>query len=199
MASAPGGSPYIHKYTIGPYPHGNASSGPRGSAEGVAQQSSIRLDPGDEKREAKRRVVADRVGGKPEDFIAQQASKNRCGGPRFKETSSERGKAMGGPEASMSSPVEMWLKSSQQLSNTARPGTANKTLKWIKSFPALGTVGRAILIDPRPRGRVRRRRSLRDRVLDDRELAQVILAARKGDHMEGVVKSSWRCDPRPGG
>jgi integrase len=83
----------------------------------------------------------------------------------------------------------MWSKSSQQLSNAAHPGAANKTLKSIKTF-LRWCVGRAVL-DRSPTEGVPlpAKEVTRDRVLDDRELAQVILAARKiGGPYGGIVE-----------
>src|SRR6478735_12192975 len=69
------------------------------------------------------------------------------------------------------------------------PGAANKTLKSIKTF-LRWCVGRAIL-DRSPAEGVPlpAKEVARDRVLNDEELAQVILAARKmGGPYEGIVE-----------
>jgi integrase len=69
------------------------------------------------------------------------------------------------------------------------PGTANKTLKSIKTF-LRWCVGRAVL-DRSPAEGVPlpAREVARDRILDDKELAQVILAARRiGGPYGGIVE-----------
>ena len=69
------------------------------------------------------------------------------------------------------------------------PGAANKTLKSIKTF-LRWCVGRAVLDQSPAEGvPLPAKEVARDRVLDDKELAQVILAARKiGGPYGGIVE-----------
>ena len=145
-------------------------------------------DPAAEKREAKRRVVADRVDDLLEDFIAQRLSKNRSVAEISRLLRREVGKAWAGRsihELTKRDVVELVSAIEQRGS----PGAANKTLKSIKTF-LRWCVGRAVL-DRSPAEGVPlpAKEVARDRVLDDRELAQVILAARKiGGPYGGIVE-----------
>src|ERR1700730_8326624 len=66
----------LRKYNIGPYRRGTPHQG-RVAAQKVCAARLDGRDPAAEKREAKRRVVADRVDDLLESFIAQRLSKNR--------------------------------------------------------------------------------------------------------------------------
>src|SRR6266436_1319845 len=66
----------LRKYTIGPYGRVTLHQA-RVAAQKVFAAKLDGRDPAAEKREAKRRVVADRVEELLEDFIAQRLSKNR--------------------------------------------------------------------------------------------------------------------------
>src|SRR3979411_2771992 len=66
----------LRKYTIGPYGRVTLHQA-RVAAQKVFAAKLEGRDPAAEKREAKRRVVADRVGDLLETFIAQRLSKNR--------------------------------------------------------------------------------------------------------------------------
>jgi hypothetical protein len=72
----------LRKYTIGPYGHVTLHQA-RVAAQRVFAAKLDGRDPVAEKREAKRRVVADRVEDLLEMFIAQRLSQNRSGGARF--------------------------------------------------------------------------------------------------------------------
>ena len=108
----------LRKYTIGPYGRVTLHQA-RVAAQKVFAAKLEGRDPAAEKREAKRRVVADRVDDLLEDFIAQRLSKNRSVGRDFAGFFVGRWESHGRAGASMSSPSEMWLKSSQQSSNAA--------------------------------------------------------------------------------
>ena len=73
---AGGAGSHLRKYTIGPYGRVTLHQA-RVAAQKVFAAKLVGLDPAAEKREAKRRVVADRVDDLLEDFIAQRLSKNR--------------------------------------------------------------------------------------------------------------------------
>src|SRR5262249_51325195 len=141
-----------------------------------------------EKREAKRRIVADRVEDLLEAFIAQRLSQNRSGGEIARLLRREMGKTWAGRsihEISKRDVVELVSAIEQRGARVA----ANKTLKSIKTF-LRWCVGRAVL-DQSPAQSVPlpSKEIARDRVLDDNELAQVILAARKiGRPYGGIVK-----------
>src|SRR5262250_44366 len=69
----------LRKYTIGPYGRANLHQARVAGQEGCAAKLDGR-DPAAEKREAKRRVGADRVEDLLETFIAQRLSQNRSAG-----------------------------------------------------------------------------------------------------------------------
>jgi integrase len=145
-------------------------------------------DPAAEKRKAKRRVLADRVDDLLEDFIAQRLSKNRSVAEISRLLRREVGQPWAGRsihELTKRDVVEVV----SAIEQRGAPGAANKTLKSIKTF-LRWCVGRAVL-DRSPAEGVPlpAKEVARDRVLDDRELAQVILAARKiGGPYGGIVE-----------
>jgi integrase len=145
-------------------------------------------DPAAEKHEAKRRVVADRVEDLMETFIAQHLSQNRSGGEISRLLRREVGKAWTGKsihEISKRHVVEVI----SAIEQRGAPAAANKTLKSIKTF-LRWCVGRAILEQSPAEGvPLPAKEVARDRVLDDQELAQLILAARKiGGPYGGIVE-----------
>jgi integrase len=145
-------------------------------------------DPAAEKREAKRRVVADRVEDLLETFISQRLSQNRSGGEIARLLRREVGKAWIGRsihEISKRDVVEVI----SAIEQRGAPVAANKTLKSIKTF-LRWCVGRAVLDQSPAEGvPLPAKEVARDRVLDDRELAQVIVAARKiGGPYSGIVE-----------
>jgi integrase len=163
-------------------------------------------DPAAEKREAKRRVVADRVEDLLEAFIVQRLSQNRSAGEISRLLRREVGKPWAGRsihEISKRDVVDVVAAIEQR----GAPVAANKALKSIKTF-LRWCVGRAVLDQcpaegvPLPAKEV-----ARDRVLDDEELARVILAARQiggpysgiveflaltGQRREEVARSTWQ-------
>jgi integrase len=167
----------LRKYTIGPYGRVTLHQA-RVAAQKVFAAKLEGRDPAVEKREAKRRVVADRVEDLLEAFIAQRLSKNRSVAEISRLLRREVGKPWAGRsvhEITKRDVVEVLLAIEQR----GAPGTANKTLKSIKTF-LRWCVGRAVL-DRSPAEGVPlpAKEVARDRVLDDQELAQLILAARK--------------------
>ncbi len=177
----------LRKYTIGPYGRVTLHQA-RVAAQKVFAAKLEGRDPAAEKREANRRVVADRVEDLLETFIGQRLSKNRSVAEISRLLRREVGKPWAGRsvhEISKRDVVEVVLAIEQR----GAPGTANKTLKSIKTF-LRWCVGRAVL-DRSPAEGVPlpAREVARDRVLDDKELAQVILAARKiGGPYGGIVE-----------
>ena len=145
-------------------------------------------DPAAEKREARRRVVADRVEDLLESFIAQRLSQNRSAGEISRLLRREMGKPWTGRsihEISKRDVVEVI----SAIEQRGAPIAANKTLKSIKTF-LRWCVGRAVLDQSPAEGvPLPSKEVARDRVLDDNELAQVILAARKiGEPYCGIVE-----------
>ena len=182
-----GAGSYLRKYTIGPYGRVTLHQA-RVAVQKVFAAKLEGRDPAAEKREAKRRVVADRVDDLLENFIAQRLSKNRSVVEISRLLRREVGKPWAGRsihELTKRDVVEVV----SAIEQRGAPGAANKTLKSIKTF-LRWCVGRAVL-DRSPAEGVPlpAKEVARDRVLDDRELAQVILAARKiGGPYGGIVE-----------
>src|SRR6267154_3764469 len=119
----------LRKYTIGPYGRLTLHQA-RILAQKVFTAKLEGRDPAAEKREAKRRVVADRVDDLLENFIAQRLSKNRSVGEISRLLRREVGKPWAGRsihEISKRDVVELVCTIEQR----GAPGSANKTLKSI--------------------------------------------------------------------
>jgi integrase len=177
----------LRKYTIGPYGRVTLHQA-RVTAQKVFAAKLDGRDPAVEKREAKRRVVADRVEDLLEMFIAQRLSQNRSPG----EISRLLRREVGRPWADRSiheitkrDVVEVVTAIEQR----GAPVAANKTLKSIKTF-LRWCVGRAVLDQSPAEGvPLPAKEVARDRVLDDEELARLILAARQmGGPYGGIVE-----------
>ena len=177
----------LRKYTVGPYGHVTLHQA-RVAAQKVFAAKLEGRDLAAEKRESKRRVVADRVEDLLENFIAQYLFQNRSAGEIARLLRREMGMAWNGKsihEISKRDVVEVI----SAIEQRGAPIAANKTLKSIKTF-LRWCVGRAV-IDQSPAEGVPlpAKEVARDRVLDDQELAQVILAARKmGGPYGGIVE-----------
>jgi integrase len=182
-----GAGSYLRKYTIGPYGRVTLHQA-RVAAQKVFAAKLEGRDLAAEKREAKRRVVADRVDDLLEDFIAQRLSKNRSVAEISRLLRREVGKPWAGRsihEISKRDVVELV----STIEQRGAPGSANKTLKSIKTF-LRWCVGRAVL-DRSPAEGVPlpAKEVARDRMMDDIELVNVILAARKiGGPYGGIVE-----------
>ena len=109
----------LRKYTIGPYGRVTLHQA-RVAAQRVFAAKLEGRDPAAEKREAKRRVVADRVEDLLETFIAQRvtqiAQQKKSPGSCV-----ENWGPLGLGEASTKSRNAMWLRSSPRLSNAGPP------------------------------------------------------------------------------
>ena len=177
----------LRKYTVGPYGHVTLHQA-RVAAQKVFAAKLEGRDLAAEKRESKRRVVADRVEDLLENFIAQYLIQNRSAGEIARLLRREMGMAWNGKsihEISKRDVVEVI----SAIEQRGAPIAANKALKSIKTF-LRWCVGRAV-IDQSPAEGVPlpAKEVARDRVLDDQELAQVILAARKmGGPYGGMVE-----------
>ena len=177
----------LRKYTIGPYGRMTLHQA-RVAAQKVFAAKLEGRDPAAEKRESKRRVVADRVEDLLESYIAQRLSQNRSGGEVARLLRREAGRAWTGKsihEIGKRDVVEVI----SAIEQRGAPVAANKTLKSIKTF-FRWCVGRAVLDQSPAEGvPLPSKEVARDRVLDDNELAQVILAARKiGEPYGGIVE-----------
>jgi integrase len=140
-----------------------------------------------EKREARKKIVADRVDDLLEAFIAQHVSQRRSAPEmsRLLRRELNSWKARSIHEITKRDVIEILLAVEQR----GAPVAANKVLKAVKRF--LGwCVGRAIL-DRSPADGIPQptKEMARDRVLSDDELARVILAARQiGGPYGGIVE-----------
>jgi integrase len=177
----------LRKYTIGPYGRVTLHQA-RVAAQKVFVAKLEGRDPAAEKRDAKRRIIADRVEDLLETFIAQRLSQNRSAGEISRLLRREVGQPWAGRsihEISKRDVVEVV----SAIEQRGAPIAANKTLKSIKTF-LRWCVGRAVLDQSPAEGvPLPAKEVARDRVLDDQELAQVIFAARKiGGPYGGIVE-----------
>jgi integrase len=177
----------LRKYTIGPYGRVTLHQA-RAAAQKVF---AARLDGRDlaaEKRAARRRIVADRVEDLLATFIALHLSQNRSGGEIARLLRREIGKTWGEKSIHEITKREV-VELVSGIEQRGAPVAANKALKSIKTF-LRWCVGRAILDQSPAEGvPLPAKEVARDRVLNDQELAQVILAARKiGGPYGGIVE-----------
>jgi integrase len=167
----------LRKYTIGPYGRVTLHQA-QVAAQKVFTAKLEGRDPAGEKREAKRRIVADRVDDLLEAYIAQHVSQRRSGAEISRLLRREIGKAWGSRsihEITKRDVVEVIAAIEQR----GAPIAANKTLKTIKTF-LRWCVGRAVLDKSPAEGiPLPAKEVSRDRVLADDELARVIVAARE--------------------
>src|SRR6266436_5934956 len=185
----------LRKYTIGPYGRVTLHQA-QVAAQKVFTAKLEGRDPAGEKREAKRRVVADRVDDLLEAYIAQHVSQRRSGGEISRLLRREIGKAWGSRsihEITKRDVVEVITAIEQR----GAPVAANKTLKTVKTF-LRWCVGRAVL-DRSPADGVPlpAKEISRDRILADDELVRVIIAARRiggpyGDIVEVLALTGQR-------
>src|SRR5215467_175764 len=170
----------LRKFTIGPYGRVTLHQA-RVAAQKVFAARLEGRDPAAERREARRRLVTDRVEDLLETFIEQRLAQNRSAGEIARLLRREMGKPWAGKsvhEISKRDVVEVV----EAIVQRGAPVAANKTLKSIKTF-LRWCVGRAVLDQSPAEGvPLPAKEVARDRVLNDQELARVILAARK---MEG--------------
>lgn len=176
----------LRKYTIGAYGRVTLHQA-RVAAQKVFTARLEGRDPADEKREAKRRIVADRVDDILETFIAQRLSQNRSGAETARLTRRELKPWIGKSihEVRKRDVVELVTAVAQR----GAPIAANKLLKSTKMF-LRWSVGRAVLDQSPAEGvPLPSKEIARDRVLEDKELAQILVAARKfGDPYGAIVE-----------
>jgi integrase len=167
----------LRKYTIGPYGHVTLHQA-RVAAQKVFAAKLEGRDPAAEKREAKRRVVADLVVDLLETFITQRLSQNRSAAETSRLLRREVGKPWVGRSIHAIGKRDV-VEVVSAIVQRGAPGAANKTLKSLKTF-LRWCVGQAVLDQSPAEGvPLPTKEVARDRVLNDTELTQVILAARK--------------------
>src|SRR5450756_297759 len=177
----------LRKYTIGTYGRVTLNQA-RVTAQKVFAAKLDGRDLAAEKKDSRRRMVADRVDDLLEAFIAQHVSQNRSGPEISRMLRREIGSAWanrGIHEITKRDVIDVV----SAIEQRGAPVAANKVLKAIKTF-LRWCVGRAVL-DRSPADGVPLpiKEVARDRVLDDQELTQVILAARKfGGPYGGIVE-----------
>jgi integrase len=175
----------LRKYTIGPYGRVTLHQA-RVAAQKVFAARLEGRDPAAEKRESKRRIVADRVEDLLETFIDQRLSQNRSGGEIARLLRREIGKAWAGRSIHNIGKRDV-VEVISAIEQRGAPVAANKALKSVKMF-LRWCVGRAILDHSPAEGVPMPTKEIaRDRVLSDEELAKVILAARAIDDRYGGI------------
>jgi integrase len=177
----------LRKYTIGPYGRVTLHQA-RVAAQKVFSAKLEGRDAAAEKREARRRIVVDRVEDLLEAFITHHLSQNRSRAEVSRLLRREIGKPWRGRsihEITKRDVVELIAGIEQR----GAPAAANKALKSLKTF-LRWCVGRAVLNQSPADGvPVPAKAVARDRVLDDAELSKIIIAAwRIGDPYGGIVE-----------
>jgi integrase len=194
----------LRKYTIGTYGRVTLNQA-RITAQKVFAAKLDGRDLASEKKDSRRRMVADKVDDLLEAFIAQHISQNRSAA----EVSRMLRREIGSPWKNRS--IHEITKRDvinvvSSIEQRGAPIAANKALKAIKTF-FRWCVGRAVL-DRSPADGVPlpAKEVARDRVLDDSELTRIILAARQiggpygaivemlaltGQRREEVARCTW--------
>jgi Arm DNA-binding domain len=199
-----GANSKLRKYTIGPYGRVTLHQA-RVAAQKVFAAKLEGRDPAAEKCEAKRRVVADRVEDLLETFIAQRLAQNRSAGEISRLLRREVGNPWAGRSIHGISKRDV-VEVISAVEQRGAPLAANKTLKSLKTF-LRWCLGRAVLDQSPAEGiPLPAKEVARDRVLNDEELGQVILAARQlegpyggivellaltGQRREEVARMTW--------
>ena len=177
----------LRKYTIGPYGRVTLHQA-RVAAQKVFAAKLEGRDPAAEKRAARRRIVTDRVEDLLEAFIEQRLSQNRSGSEIARLLRREISKPWAGRSIHDISKRDV-VEVVSGIEERGAPIAANKALKATKTF-LRWCVGRAVLDQSPAEGvPLPSKEVARDRVLDDNELAHVILAARKiGGPYGGIIE-----------
>ncbi len=177
----------MRKYTIGPYGRVTLHQA-RVAAQKVFAAKLEGRDPAAEKRESKRRVVADLVGDLLESFIALRLSQNRSGAEIARVLRREVGTPWAGRSIHSIGKRDI-VEVVSAIVQRGAPSAANKTLKSLKTF-LRWCVGRAVLDQSPAEGvPLPTKEVARDRVLTDAELSDVIHAARRiGDPYGAIVE-----------
>ena len=174
----------LRKYTIGPYGRVTLHQA-KLAAQKVFTAKLEGRDPAAEKREANRRIVADRVTDLLEAFIAQHVAQNRSAGEVSRMLRREII-----PWGTRSIHEITKLDVVELVSAIHQRGTpiaANKVLKTIKTF-LRWCVGQAVLdVSPADGVPLPAKEVTRDRVLTEDELVRVIVAARTMGEPYGAI------------
>ena len=176
----------LRKYTIGPYGRVTLHQA-RVSALKVFAAKLEGRDLAAEKRDARKRMVADRVEDLLEAYIAQHVSQNRTARMTSQMLRRELG-AWGARSIHEISKRDV-MDIVSAVEQRGAPVAANKILKAVRTF-LRWCVGRAVLDQSPAEGiPLPTREVARDRLLSDDELTQVIIAARKiGGPYSGIVE-----------
>jgi integrase len=177
----------LRKYTIGPYGRVTLNQA-RVTAQKVFAAKLDGRDLAAEKKESRRRMVADRVEDLLEAFIAQHISQNRSAPEISRMLRREVGSAWGSRSIHEITKRDV-IDVVSAIEQRGAPVAANKALKAIKTF-LRWCVGRAVLErSPADGVPLPTKEVARDRVLSDDELAWIILAARQiGEPYGGIVE-----------
>ncbi len=195
----------LRKYTIGPYGRVTLNQA-RVTAQKVFAAKLDGRDLAAEKKESRRRMVADRVDDLLEASIAQHISQNRSAPEISRMLRREVGSAWGSRSIHEITKRDV-IDVVTAIEQRGVPVAANKALKAIKTF-FRWCVGRAVL-DRSPADGVPlpAKEVARDRVLSDGELGRVIVAARQiggpygnivemlgltGQRREEVARCTWK-------
>ncbi|MCE3257254.1 MAG: integrase [Nitrobacter vulgaris] len=175
----------LRKYTIGPYGRVTLHQA-KLAAQKIFTAKMEGRDPAAEKREARRKVVEDRVDDLLEAFIAQHVAQNRSAGEVSRMLRREINPCWGTRsihEITKRDVVDLV----SAIHQRGTPIAANKALKTIKTF-LRWCVGRAVLdLSPADGVPLPAKEVTRDRVLTDDELVRVIVAARTIGHPYGAI------------
>jgi integrase len=177
----------LRKYTIGPYGRVTLHIA-RNEAQRILAARIEGRDPASEKREARRRLTADRIDDLVEVFIAQHVSKRRSAVEISRVLKRELVDHWGSRSVHEITRRDL-IELVSEIVDRGAPVAANKTLKLAKTFFGW-CVGKAIL-DRSPGDGLKppTREVARDRVLTDDELRRIIAAARKiGGAYGGIVE-----------
>jgi integrase len=176
----------LRKYTIGPYGRVTLHQA-RVSAQKVFTARLEGRDLAAEKRDARKRMVADRVEDLLEAYIAQHVSQNRTARMTSQMLRRELG-AWGARSIHEISKRDV-MDIVSAVEQRGAPVAANKILKAVRTF-LRWCVGRAVLDHSPAEGiPLPTREVARDRVLNDDELTRVIIAARQiGGPYGGIVE-----------
>jgi integrase len=177
----------LRKYTIGPYGQVTLNQA-RVTAQKVFAAKLDGRDLAAEKKNSRRRMVADRIDDLLEAFIAQHVSQNRSAPEISRMLRREVGSAWGARSIHEITKRDV-IDVVSAIEQRGAPVAANKALKSIKTF-FRWCVGRAVL-DRSPADGVPlpAKQVTRDRVLSDAELARIIVAARQiGEPYGNIVE-----------
>jgi integrase len=175
----------LRKYTIGAYGRVTLNQA-RVTAQKVFAAKLDGRDLAAEKKDSRRRMIADRVDDLLEAFIAQHVSQNRSAPEISRMLRREVGSAWGSRSIHEITKRDV-IDVVSAIEQRGAPVAANKALKAIKTF-FRWCVGRAVLdCSPADGVPLPTKEVARERVLTDDELALIIIAARQLDRPYGDI------------